>query len=107
MKNSVKTILGALMLTLFVGSTAIAQTGTPLGADQQEIPQQQKQKITAEELPDQVADAITMSDYAEWQIDEAYMVSESNEITYQVTFKNPQGQTETETYDKNGKVIDA
>ncbi|MEQ8474295.1 MAG: hypothetical protein RIC35_24075 [Marinoscillum sp.] len=107
MKNSVKTILGALMLTLFVSSAALAQTGTPVTADEQEIPQQQKQEITAEELPDPVADAIVTSDYAEWEINEAYMVSESNEITYEVTFVNPQGQTETETYDKNGKVIDA
>ncbi|WP_421893379.1 hypothetical protein [Marinoscillum sp.] len=107
MKNSVKSILGALMLALFISSSALAQIGIPMGEDPTEMTQMGKEQIDPEDLPKEVVEAISAGEYAQWTVDKAYAISESGTLSYEVHFKNPDGQAETVTYDQNGEVIGA
>lgn len=62
--------------------------------------QTDKIKITVDELPQAVKDAVTLS-YSEWQIGDVYKVSGTNEY-YSIELKNGT-ETKTVNLDKDGK----
>ncbi|RED99841.1 hypothetical protein [Marinoscillum furvescens] len=106
MKTTVKTIFSAAVLSFFVASATIAQSGAPI--TEQGIEQQStKAEIDKNKLPAKVSRAIANSDYAQWEIHKAYRVIKDGETMYEVQFKNDQGQVEKQTFDKEGDTKDA
>ena len=70
-----------------------------------------KTKINPSELPDAVKEAIMEGDYANWNIDRAYIITYSDDadkVEYEVHFTSEQSKEgkQIEVYDKDGKIIE-
>ncbi|WP_276498569.1 hypothetical protein [Pontibacter litorisediminis] len=98
----------------FAGFSAQAQEVANENAQQpvqQEQAQGNKQKVTPEELPDAVKQAIvTSDDYQGWTMGEAYKLQGAEDgapATYEVQFINGEEQPVVVRFDENGKKIES
>lgn len=95
------------------GFTAQAQETAPQNA-QQPVQQEQaqgKQKVTPEELPDAVKQAIVTSDeYQGWTLGEVHKVQSAEDgapVAYEVQFINGEEQPVVVRFDETGKKIES
>lgn len=68
-----------------------------------------KTQISPQTLPAEVTESIATGDFSDWRIAKVYKLEESHnrEAEYEIHFEDPQGNVETEMYNKEGKVVDA
>ncbi|WP_162055370.1 hypothetical protein [Pontibacter pamirensis] len=101
------TFLAAIAFLGMSSLDASAQTTTP----QEQAPamqqEEKKEKVTTEQLPEPVQEALKSDTYKDWTVGDIYLIKPATEgtegaIVYEVNLTNAQGQTGVVRMDERG-----
>lgn len=98
-----KSLLFLLLSVLFVGTSTLSAYAAYNQQINIQIEQDEKVKISNEELPEAVKTALQSESYKDWTISAAYYTKSTEQ--YEVELKKGE-ETKTVKLDKDGKVIE-
>ncbi len=98
-----KKVVFALIAVVASGAVVNATTVAVSTTNGVTKTQEEKVKIKAEELPEEVKTALKGEEYKDWEISQAYKYTTTEH--YEVELKNA-AETKTVKFDKDGNVID-